>query len=137
MGGSFAVITSRDLDPPLIAQAIRLIDRAVPPPPQGAAKEKKPISPDDIEDTPPKVKEHPSIMLVAAFVDGRFMLVDELKEVSKLPTLQTLHAQIVGLLSAPGSQLAMVLGAASGGSVLRTLQGFQKGLEESSVGGNG
>ncbi len=135
IAGSFAVISSRDLDPPQIAQTIRLIDRAVPAPQEDATKQKKPISPDDIEDTPPKVKEHPSIKLVAAFVDGRFILVDELREVSKLPTLQTLHAQLVGLLNAPGSQLALVLGAASGGSVLRTLQGFQKGLEGSGVSG--
>ncbi|KAF8342598.1 uncharacterized protein EI90DRAFT_3029550 [Cantharellus anzutake] len=131
MGGPFAVITSPELNPPQLAKAIRLIDRAIPPlRDEDAAKPKKPISPDDIEDAPPKVKVPPRIKLVAAFVEGRFMLTDELGTVSQLPTLQTLHAQIVGLLSAPGSQLAAVLNASGGGSLLRTLQGYQKGLEK-------
>jgi len=50
--------------------------------------------------------------------------------VSKLPTLDTLRAQVVGLLSAPASQLAMILGEASGGKLARTLEGLKIGLEE-------
>ena len=50
--------------------------------------------------------------------------------VAKLPTLDTLRAQLVGLLSAPATQLAMVLSEASGGKLARTLEGLKKSLEE-------
>jgi ribosomal protein L10 len=53
------------------------------------------------------------------------------RDVSKLPTLDTLRAQIVGLLSSPAVQLAAILSEASGGKLARTLEGLKKGLEES------
>jgi ribosomal protein L10 len=130
--GSYALISIRELNPPHLAQIIRLIDRVVPPvkdePPPPARK--GPANPDDLEEAPPRQKAAPSIKLVAGVVEDRFFLVDDLVAISKLPTLQTLHAQIVGLLSAPAAKLAQILGAAAGGSLLRTLQGFEKGLEE-------
>ena len=49
--------------------------------------------------------------------------------VADLSTLDALRAQIVGLLSAPAAQLAMVLSEASGGKLARTLEGFKKSLE--------
>ncbi|KAF8316100.1 hypothetical protein DL93DRAFT_2111613 [Clavulina sp. PMI_390] len=117
--GSYALISARELNPPLLASLIRVID-----PRRG------PVNPDDIEDAPPKVKAPPSIRLVAGVVEDRFFLTEDVVGVSKLPTLQTLHAQIVGLLSAPAAKLSQVLGAAAGGSLLRTLQGYEKGLQE-------
>lgn len=71
------------------------------------------------------------IELVGALVLGRLFLVDGVKELGKLPTLETLHAQIVGLLSASGAKIAQLLGTAAGGDLLRTLQGFEKGLQDS------
>ena len=131
-GGSFALVTSQTLNPLQLSQIVRLVDRAIPPKSAEApAPTPKPVSPDDLEDEPPKEKAPPSIQLVGAFVEDRFVLVEGIKEIGKLPTLETLHAQIVGLLSAPGSKLAQVLSMASGGDVLRTLQGFEKGLEQS------
>lgn len=133
LGGSFALITSQTLNPPQLSQIIRTIDRAVPPTaPASTPPPRKPLSPDDLEEEAPKEKAPPSIELVGAFVEDRFVLVDGVKEIGKLPSLETLHAQLVGLISAPGSQLAGVLNAASGGDVLRTLQGYEKGLQEAS-----
>ncbi|KAF9519010.1 hypothetical protein BS47DRAFT_1312831 [Hydnum rufescens UP504] len=131
-GGPFALVTSKTFDPPQLSQIVRLIDRAIPPKPAGTpGPTQKSLSPDDLEDERPKEKAPPSIQLAGAFVEGRFVLVEGIKEIGRLPTLETLHAQIVGLLSAPGSKLAQVLSIASGGDVLRTLQGFEKGLQES------
>lgn len=134
--GSYAVISSQSLNPPQLAQLIRLVDRVAPPPKNQAAAldpgAKKPSTAlaGDIPEAPPKAKSPPSIKLVAGVVEDRFFLVEDLERVSKLPTMETLQAQIVGLLSAPASKLAGLLGAASGGSLLRTLQGYEKGLEE-------
>lgn len=135
LGGSCALISARELNPPQLTQLIRLVDRAVPPvknePPPPPIR-KGPVNPDDLEEAPPKQKAAPSIKLVAGVVENKFFLVDDLIAISKLPTLQTLHAQIVGLLSAPAATLARVLGTAAGGGLLRTLQGFEKKLEEGS-----
>jgi hypothetical protein len=42
--------------------------------------------------------------------------------------LGMLQAQIVGLLSSPGMQLAAVLSEASGGKLARTLEGLKKSV---------
>jgi len=44
--------------------------------------------------------------------------------------LDTLHSQIIGLLSSPGTQLAGVLSEASGGKLARTLEGLKKSVED-------
>lgn len=67
---------------------------------------------------------------MGAIIENRVLLAGDVQTTSKLPTLGTLHAQIVGLLSAPAAQLAMVLGEASGGKLARALEGLKKGLEE-------
>jgi len=67
---------------------------------------------------------------MGALIEGRVFKAPDVQEVAKLPTLVTLHAQIVGLLSSPATQLAGVLSQAGGGQLVRTLAGFQKGLEE-------
>ena len=72
----------------------------------------------------------PELTLVGALIEGRVFSVEKVKDVSKLPTLETLRQQIVGLISSPAVQLAMVLGEASGGKLARTLEGLKKGLEE-------
>ncbi len=71
---------------------------------------------------------------MGAIVEKRVLLPDGVQQISKLPTLGTLHAQIVGLLSAPATQLAMVLGEAGGGKLARTLEGLKKALEEEKSG---
>jgi hypothetical protein len=42
-----------------------------------------------------------------------------------LPDLDTLRAQIVGLISAPAAQLSGVLSAAAGGQLSRVLEGLK------------
>jgi ribosomal protein L10 len=74
----------------------------------------------------------PELKVAGALIDGTVFLPEQVRDMSKLPTLDTLRAQIVGLLSAPSSQLAGILSQASGGQLARTLEGFKKGLEESS-----
>lgn len=78
----------------------------------------------------------PELKLVGALIDGRVFLPQGVRDVSKLPTLDTLRAQIVGLLSAPANQLAGVLSEASGGRLARALEGLRKGLEEDASGSN-
>ena len=53
-------------------------------------------------------------------------------ELTKLPTLSTLRAQLVGLLSMPGQQLAGVLSQASGGALSLALEGRRRDLEKGS-----
>lgn len=131
--GSYALISTRELNPPQLAKIIRLVNRVVPPSKDAPPPARRgPANPDDLEEAPPKQKAAPSIKLVAGVVDDKFFPLDDLIAISKLPTLQTLHAQIAGLLSAPAAKLGQILGAAAGGNLLRTLQGFEKGLEEES-----
>lgn len=56
----------------------------------------------------------------------------ETAEVAKLPSLDVLRAQIVGLLSAPGSRITGVLGAKAR-EVGRTVEGFKVGLEQANA----
>ncbi len=72
----------------------------------------------------------PDLRVVGALVEGRVLLPEGVKDMSTLPTLDTLRAQIVGLLTAPSAQLAAVISQASGGQLARTLEGFKKALEE-------
>jgi ribosomal protein L10 len=67
---------------------------------------------------------------LGALIEGRFFGPPRLHEVARLPTLDTLRAQIVGLLGSHAIQLAGVLSEAGGGKLARTLQGLKKGLEE-------
>jgi ribosomal protein L10 len=75
---------------------------------------------------------HPELKLAGALVERMFFTPGGLEKVSTLPTLDTLRAQIVGLLSSPATQLAAVLSEASGGKLARTLEGLKKGLEDKS-----
>ncbi|KAJ7024378.1 hypothetical protein C8F04DRAFT_1131736 [Mycena alexandri] len=70
--------------------------------------------------------------VLGALLDGQILLPERVRNVADLPTLQTLREQLVGLLSSPGAQLAMVLSEAGGGRLARTLEGLKKGLEETS-----
>lgn len=80
---------------------------------------------------------HPELKLVGALIEGHVFLPERVRDVSNFPTLDTLRAQIVGLLSAPATQLAGVLSQASGGRLARTLEGLRKGLEEDASGSAG
>lgn len=136
--GPLAVLSLPSLHPPLLNAIIRSVERAIP--------RRKPPTPEEIEakeaeksGDPPNPGRHmkrqrpifvPDLVLTGALIEGRVFPAEGLKDVAKLPTLDTLRAQIVGLLSSPAVQLAGVLSQASGGQLARTLEGLKKGLEE-------
>ncbi|KZT27665.1 hypothetical protein NEOLEDRAFT_1130726 [Neolentinus lepideus HHB14362 ss-1] len=136
--GGFAILSLPTLNPPQLNAILRALDRTVPP--------KKPLSKEEIAQkkaeadadpvTPgrrPKRQRPtmtPELKVVGALIEGRVLTSPAVQDVSKLPTLDTLRAQIVGLLSSPATQLAAVLSEASGGKLHRTLEGFKRSLEE-------
>lgn len=119
--------------PPLLSALLRVLDRAAPPPPASTAPAKKA----DVDEFEKKAKPTPipKLKVIGAFVDGKIVYEEGVRELAKLPALKELHAQIIGLLSAPASRLAGALSHAAGGQLARTLEGFKKGLE--SPEGNG
>lgn len=146
--GNLAVLSLSGLDPPILHAVIRALERAVPRPPKQAE------SPSPLQSAAVKLKGKaagtedegfvpgrrqkrrrpiltPELRIAGALIEGRVFGVEALKNVAQLPTLETLRAQIVGLISSPAVQLAMVLGEASGGRLARTLEGLKKGMEES------
>jgi ribosomal protein L10 len=134
--GSLAILSLPSLDPPKLNAIIRAIQRSVPAPqskPQDKTTDKKVADDDFVPGRRVKrVKpiQTPELSLMGALIDGRVFKAPQVQDVAQLPTLDTLHAQLVGLLSSPGAQLAAVLSQASGGQLARTLQGFQKSLED-------
>ncbi|KAF6754227.1 hypothetical protein DFP72DRAFT_899724 [Ephemerocybe angulata] len=136
--GSFAVLQIPSMDPPLLNAVLRAMDRSVPPKPpktpeeikaEEAAKTADPEQPGRRMKRVRPIRT-PELKVMGAIIEGRAFVPAGLQEVAKLPTLETLRAQIVGLLSAPASQIAAVLAQASGGQLARTLEGLKKGLEE-------
>ncbi|KAF9245671.1 hypothetical protein BU15DRAFT_70739 [Melanogaster broomeanus] len=120
--GGLAVLTLPSFNPPQLNAIIRAMDRAVPPS-RHKGRRWKPV---------PRVKPimTPELKVMGALIEGRVFSAAGVTDVAKLPTLDTLRAQIVGLLSSPAMQLAAVLSEASGGKLARTLEGLKKGLEE-------
>ncbi|KAF8433507.1 hypothetical protein L210DRAFT_3556316 [Boletus edulis BED1] len=139
--GGFAVLALPSLSPPQLNAIIRAIDRVVPPKKEhGKGVEAKPNKGKGREEDSSwipgrpvqKVKPvlSPELKVMGALIEGRVFAAAGVRDVAKLPPLDTLRAQIVGLLSTPAMQLAAVLSEASGGRLARTLGGFKKGLEE-------
>jgi ribosomal protein L10 len=137
--GGFAVLSLASLNPPQMAAILRAMDRSVPSrPPKTEAEIKQELEAKNADPAQPgrrmkRVRQVrvPELKLMGALIEGRVFLPDNVKVVSNLPSLDTLRAQIVGLLSAPASQLAAVLSEASGGKLARTLEGLKKSLEGS------
>lgn len=135
--GSFAVLSLPSLNPPQLNAILRAMDKSVPPKPPKTPEEIK--SEQELKKADPaqpgrRMKRSrqirvPELKLMGAIIENRVFLPQNIHDVSKLPTLSTLHAQIVGLLSAPASQLAAVLGEASGGRIARTLEGLKLSLQ--------
>jgi ribosomal protein L10 len=136
--GGLAVLSLPVFNPPQLQAILRALERSVPKPKPPTAEELKQAAALEAQDPPNpgrrvkrsrKVHE-PELALMGALIEGRVFKALGVKEVARLPTLDTLHAQIVGLLSSPGMQLAAVLSEASGGKLARTLEGLKKSLEE-------
>ncbi|KAJ3915524.1 hypothetical protein F5877DRAFT_48413 [Lentinula edodes] len=135
--GGYAVLSLPVLDPSLLNAVLRAMDRSVPSRPEKTAEEiAKELAEKSADPAQPgrRMKRQravlvPDLKVMGALVEGKVLLPDRMQEVSKLPSLDTLRAQIVGLLTAPSAQLAAVLSQASGGQLARTLEGFKKALE--------
>lgn len=136
--GHLAVLTLPKLNPPQLQAVLRALDRGVPPrkpkTEEELAKEKEEKNADPAQPGR-RVKRmravlQPELRLAGALIERQLFTPDGIRDVSKLPTLDTLRSQIVGLLSSPATQLAGVLSQASGGRLTRTLEGFKKSLEE-------
>jgi len=139
--GGLAVLSLPSFDPPQLNAIIRALQRSAPFPrnalsASGSSRESNKTPIDDSDFVPGRRTKRvkpiltPELSLMGALIEGRVFKAPDVQEVAKLPTLVTLHAQIVGLLSSPATQLAGVLSQAGGGQLVRTLAGFQKGLEE-------
>jgi ribosomal protein L10 len=136
--GTFAVLSLPSFDPPQLDAILRTLERTVPPrPPKTPEELKKELAEKNADPATPgrRMKRQrrilsPELKLMGAIVEGKVFLPQGVKEVAKLPTLDTLRAQLVGLLSAPATQLAGVLSEAAGGRLARALEGLKKGLEE-------
>jgi len=138
--GSFALLTMSNFHPPQLKAILAAMAKSAPP--------KKPKSQEEIEQEQAAKKADPAqpgrrmkrvrpirtpeLKVVGALIEDRVYIKGAVADVCKLPTLDALRSQIVGLLGSPTSQLAAVLAQASGGSLARTLEGFKKGLEEES-----
>ena len=136
--GPISVLSLPALDPDHLSAVLKVLDRALP---KKSADQTSKVKEDPLAMPPPggggvqKAKEPPvpGLQVLGGVVEGRLFFLPGLREVTKLPTLQILQSQIVGLLSSPSSQLVGVLGQAGGGRIARTLQGLVKGLEEQSA----
>ncbi|KAG8990425.1 hypothetical protein FRB90_001759 [Tulasnella sp. 427] len=126
-----ALVLGGTLDPPLLSAVLRIVDKAAPPLPASAQPKKPTSSADDFE---PKEKEPavPKMSVVGAYIDGKVLSNNRLREVARLPRLDELRAQIIGLVGAPGAKIAGVLSSAAGARLALTLEGWKKGLEEGS-----
>jgi ribosomal protein L10 len=136
--GGLAILTLPSFNPPQLDAILRIMDRTVPP--------RKPLTQEELEAkeaeknadpvtpgrAPQRVRRapQPELKLLGALIERRVFSASGVKSVSKLPTLDTLRAQVVGLLSSPATQLAAVLSEASGGKLARTLEGLKEGLKE-------
>lgn len=136
--GGLAILTLPSFNPPQLDAILRAMDRTVPPRKPlteaelVAIEEEKKADPASPGRALQRVKPvlQPELKLLGALIERRVFSAQGVQAVSKLPTLDTLRAQVVGLLSSPATQLAAVLSEASGGKLARTLEGLKKGLEE-------
>ena len=74
-------------------------------------------------------KDHPAFTIGAAVVSGQLMVSEEVKRLATLPSLNELRATLLGVLSAPASQLVRVL-AAPGQQLARAVEERRKTLGE-------
>ncbi|KAK7021824.1 hypothetical protein VNI00_017268 [Paramarasmius palmivorus] len=126
---------------PHLSAILRAMDRSAPPrlpmtPKQNAKEAAKKADPDQ----PSRRMKRSCPVLVpdmkdmGTLIEGKVFLPQGVKDVAELPTLDTLRAQIVDLLSAPGARIAGVLSQAAGGQLARTLEGLKMALEEEQKG---
>ena len=114
--GQMAMLTCPVLSPEYVGKVLRAIERPV----TAAANDVDPKS----EKKAPLLRP-----LVAVAERARVIDAKSLPAFTQLPNLATLRAQLVGLLSSPGTQLAGILSQAGGGELAATLEARRRALE--------
>lgn len=122
LAGPLAAITASTLHPPTLHRVLHLVQKFAKIPP--------PNAPPPAPDAPPLER----IRVLSSLLERGQTAADPKRtaDVAKLPPVEVLHAQIVGLLSAPGARISGVLSARSS-QLARTLEGFKLGLEEAAA----
>lgn len=116
--GPTALITCPTISPKYLKQVLTVIETTIKKNTKKAEKKDEVI-------------KNPEFTLVAGFLEGnRLMDAKQVKDVSQLPELDQLRAQLLGLLEMPGRQLLGVLNQAGGGGLVRTLQGLEESLKK-------
>lgn len=115
--GPVAVLTSPTLHPPTLSKVLALVTKFSQTP--------SPNQP------PPGPKDPPvqRLAVLSSLVERQAATLERTREVGKLPSIDVLRAQLVGLLSAPGARITGVVGARAQ-EIGRALEGFKLGLEE-------
>lgn len=116
LGGQTALITCPTLSPKYIKSMLAIIEKTM-----------KSAQKDEVKG---KEVKQPSFSLFAGVVEGRVVQPEGVTEMAKLPEIEQLRAQLVGLLEMPQRQLVGVLSQAGGGGLVRTLQGLEESLKE-------
>ncbi|GAA5905189.1 hypothetical protein JCM6882_000404 [Rhodosporidiobolus microsporus] len=115
--GPLAVLTAPSLHPPTLSAVLSILRKF--------SRTPAPNAPPPAADAPPTER----LEVLSSLVERQAASAERTKQVGDLPTLEVLRAQIVGLLSAPGSRITGVLGARAR-EVGRTVEGFKVGLED-------
>jgi ribosomal protein L10 len=133
--GPLALLYLPLLHPPHLAAILKAIDRAVPQKRQDEEELRRREADKKADPETPgrRVKKrrpvlNPKLALVGALIDGRMYATEQVREIASLPPLDTLRAQLIGLLSGPSVQLTALLGEAGGGKLVRTLEGLKTSL---------
>lgn len=119
LDGPTAIITCPSLSPKYVKSMLTAIERVV----KAATRDEDPKKKGGVK--------QPAFSLLAGIIEGNTLLdPKQVQEAAKLPELDTLRAQLIGLLETPQRQLVGVVSQAGGGSLVRTLQGLEETLKE-------
>ncbi|KAJ9478995.1 putative reductase 1 [Pseudozyma hubeiensis] len=122
LSGPIALLTCEHLTPAYLSALFNVVDRAL-----GHAPPRAPAAGAKFPET---AVANPRLVPLAAVLEGnRLLQVPQTRDVGRIGSLDQLRSQIVGLLSAPGQQLAGVLSQASGQQLALTLEGRKRDLE--------
>lgn len=122
LSGPIALLTCEHLNPAYLSALFNVVDRAL-----GHAPPRAPAVGARFPET---AVANPRLVPLAAVLEGnRLLQVPQTRDVGRIGSLDQLRSQIVGLLSAPGQQLAGVLSQASGQQLALTLEGRKRDLE--------
>ncbi|KAM0785981.1 hypothetical protein ACM66B_006799 [Microbotryomycetes sp. NB124-2] len=128
LAGPLAVLTAQDLHPPTLQKVLKVLDKYSTAP----ARNAPPVDPKEQakgSKSAGAVDKAQRLPVLSSLFEAQAADHARTVAVSKMPSLDTLRAQIVGLLSMPGARITGILGQRAV-EVSRTLQGFKQGLED-------